>query len=268
MVAIFQGRSRIGRTAENLGHMRRAAAAARAFGARILVCPELFLTGYNLGDATGPLAEPVDGPSLAAAAAIAREHGIGLVLGFPERAGDAVFNAAAAIDPDGGLLAVHRKCHLFGPFERAAFRAGDDLTVVALAGRRVGLAICYDVEFPEVVRALAGAGAEIIAAPTALMDPYGNVATTLVRARALECAVPVLYSNYCGADGDLVYAGSSAIVRADGTDAARAGRECETLLAVPFEDLVAAGAIPPGTYAADLRPEALAVRGPEGSVRR
>lgn len=259
MVAVFQGRSLLGRTAENLGRMRRAAATARAFGAELLVCPELFLTGYNLGDAAGTVAEAVGGEALTTAAAIAREHRVGLVFGFPERAGDAVFNSAAAIDADGTLVAVHRKCHLYGGFERGAFRAGDGFTIARLGRRKVGLAICYDVEFPDVVRTLVRGGADLVAAPTALMDPFGEIATTLVRARALECAVPVAYANFCGPDGDLLYTGKSAIVRPDGRDAARAGREAEALLCVLADELFARGEIPPATYARDLRPEALTV---------
>ena len=93
-----------------------------------------------------------------------------VLVGYPERGGDgAIYNAACLIGRDGRRLANYRKCHLFGDLDRRMFRAGASTpAVVELDGIRVGLLICYDVEFPESVRLLALAGADLVAVPTAL----------------------------------------------------------------------------------------------------
>jgi len=89
---------------------------------QLLVAPELFLTGYAIGAAAvRRLAEPLDGQSLGAACRIARSEGIALVFGFPERAGDIVYNSAVAISAGGSVLASYRKTHLFGDVDREQF---------------------------------------------------------------------------------------------------------------------------------------------------
>jgi 5-aminopentanamidase len=122
--------------------------------------------------------------------------------------------------------------------------------VVELGGRRVGAAICYDIEFPEMCRELKRRGAEIILAPTANMAPYSEVPTTFVRARALENAVTVAYANHCGWDGDLQFTGLSCITGPDGIDLARAGRAVTALL---IADLPSDSGSPLSTQLADLR---------------
>ena len=109
----------------------------------MLIAPELFLTGHRLGAATtSAMAEPADGPSAAAIAAIARRHHLAILYGYPERAGDKVYNAAQLIDQDGRRLANYRKTHLFGDIDRTAFAACDELVVQAeLAGVVFGILI-------------------------------------------------------------------------------------------------------------------------------
>ena len=85
-------------------------------------------------------------------------------------------------------------------------------------------AICYDVEFPEAVRALALAGAELIAVPTALIRPFDIVARAIVPARAFENQVYVAYAGMCGSEAGLGYCGLSCIVGPDGQDRARGHR--------------------------------------------
>ena len=147
-------------------------------GADVLVLPELFLTGYNIGQAVHELAESHDGPSLAAIRQTAQESACALCVGFAERAGNKVFNSAALISSRGEQICVYRKIHLFGEQETALFSRGEELAVAKLAGRHVGLAICYDIEFPEFARALKRQGAEAVLVPTANMEPYAEVPTT------------------------------------------------------------------------------------------
>lgn len=213
----------------NLKLLEQFADRAAAQGARLLVLPELFLTGYHLGEALLRLAEPADGPSAQAVSRIARQSGLALLYGYPERDGAAVYNAALIVDASGQPVANARKAHLWGPEEARWFSAGSHLALARLEGMRVGLLICYDLEFPEAARALALAGADLIAVPTALPEHFGRVAELLVPARAYENQVFVAYADRCGEEHGLSYAGLSRIVAPDGALLAGAGTQ-EALL--------------------------------------
>jgi predicted amidohydrolase len=243
--------------AEALVALDEAAAEAGAAGARLLLAPEMFLTGYAIGaEAVAAAAEPAGGPSLARAAAIARVRGVALCFGFPlANPAGRPFNAAALIAADGRLIATYAKTHLYGAVDRAQFAPGPALSpVVDLDGRAVALAICYDIEFPEVARAAALAGADLILTPTANMEPYVSACERLVPARAEENRLAVAYANYVGREGDFTYCGRSCVAGPDGADLARAGTEPALLLAdVTREGLAAARA--DVTYLEDRRPD-------------
>ena len=164
---------------------------------------------------------------------IARRAGLAIVYGYPERSAEgAIFNAAQCIGADGVHIAHYRKTHLFGELDRTLFSASrEPLTTFDFNGVRIGLLICYDLEFPETARALALAGADLIVVPTANMVAYDFVATTLVPARAYENQVYVAYANHCGREGDITYGGLSSIVAADGSVLARAERDEALLIA-------------------------------------
>jgi 5-aminopentanamidase len=256
-IAICQGPAEAGSVARNLDRLEARATDAAGRGARLLICPEMFLSGYNIGaEQASHLAEPANGPSLSRAGKIAREHDIALLLGYPERAeGGAIYNAVQLIGRDGAALANYRKCHLFGDLDRGMFRPGSRPSgVVDLEGVRVGLLICYDVEFPENVRLLALQGAELVAVPTALMEPFEVVARTLIPTRAVENQVFLAYANRCGREGDLRYCGLSCVVGPDGIDLARAGRGEELIFAELDLDRLRAARVH-HNYLADRRPE-------------
>ncbi|WP_027133958.1 carbon-nitrogen hydrolase family protein [Geminicoccus roseus] len=253
-VRLFQGPLKAGTPAENLEHM--AEVAARQEGG-LLVSPEMFLSGYNIGrEAAARLAEPVDGPSARRAAMIARATGTALLYGYPERGEDGqVYNAAILIDRTGRTLLNYRKCHLFTDLDRAMFQPGPaHAPVVELDGIRVGVLICYDVEFPEAVRALALEGAQLVAVPTALMQPYDVIARTIVPARAIENQVFIAYANHCGREGELDYCGLSCVVGPEGQDLARAGRG-EEVVGAEIDLAILDRSRPLYTYLADRRPE-------------
>jgi predicted amidohydrolase len=256
-LAIFQGPAKTGDVASRLDLLAARAAEAAARGAGLLICPEMYLTGYAIGAAAARrLAEPPDGPSAQAAAAIAGRHRIALLYGFPELGRDGrVFNAANLLGRDGSRLLTYRKSHLFGDLDRGMFVAGEDrLQTVELDGLRMGVLICYDVEFPENVRRWALAGAELVAVPTALMQPYDFVARGLVPARAYENQIFVAYANRCDRERDLAYLGLSCIVAPDGSDLARAGRG-EELISAEIDMAGMAESRRLNTYLADRRPE-------------
>ena len=136
--------------------------AAAGYGGRdIVVCPELFMSGYNVGDRLEQAAQPVEGPFARAVAGLARAHAKAIIYGYPERGDDRIYNSAACYGPDGVLLANHRKLVLPPGFERRYFRAGDRLTLFDIGDFRCALIVCYDAEFPEIVRAAARKGAQV-----------------------------------------------------------------------------------------------------------
>jgi predicted amidohydrolase len=262
-VAIYQGPEQVEDIAATLAMLDRQAEQAAREGANLLVCSEMFLTGYAIGgEAAARLAETADGPSAVSAAAIARRHQIALVYGYPERAPDGVYNAALLIDADGRTLLRYRKSHLFGELDRSMFVPGSAQScIVELGGLRVGLLICYDVEFPENVRALALAGADLVLVPTAQMEPYDFVNRCVVPVRAWESQLAIVYANRCGREGDLVYVGQSCIVGADGADLARAGRKEALILADITADAIQRGRRL-NSYLADRRPDLYGGPGP------
>jgi len=229
-LAVFQSHPARADKPANLARLREIAGASALAGADILVCSELFLTRYNVGDETRGLAEPVDGPSVTQARTIARDTGCALVLGYPELANDTVYNSAAMIGGDGEVLANYRKINLFGDAEKVLFSPGDTVPTVNYKGRRIALGICYDIEIPEFGRQATADGADLLLVPTANMAPYWQVPTTIVRARALENGITTVYANLHGRDETYEYTGLSCVVAPDGTDLARAGRHSECLL--------------------------------------
>ena len=255
-VALLQGPKAPGTKAAMLAKLRQAAAQAAAKGAQLLVVPELFLTGYNIGaDALHALAEPADGPSAAEAAAIARESGVALLYGYPEQGEDGrLYNSALLLGSAGETLANYRKTHLFGDMERQTFSSGGEPFVLAdLAGRRVGLLICYDVEFPELVRGLALRGANLVAVPTALMTPYHFVPRMMLPVRAFENQVFLIYANRCGDESGMAYVGESCIVAPDGSVLARAGAD-EMLLTATLDDAAMTDSRASNSYLQDRQP--------------
>ncbi|MFC7221083.1 carbon-nitrogen hydrolase family protein [Streptomyces polyrhachis] len=255
-IALYQGPGGVPRSVrENLAALDRAARTAAAGGARLLLTPELWLTGYALGDTVSERAEHVEGPSARAIAGIAAEHGLAIGYGYPERAGDAVHNSVQLISPHGCRLVNYRKTHLFGDYEKKHFTPGGNLVVQAdYAGLRIGVLVCYDVEFPEAVRAHALAGTELLLAPTALMRPYEIVPNTIIPARAWENQLYLAYANRSGPEGDFHFAGLSCLAAPDGTVRARAGLGEDLVLADVDPGLLAASRAE-NTYLGDRRPE-------------
>jgi len=237
----------------NLGLLERTAARAAAGQAQVLIAPEMFLAGHRLGSATSAMAEPADGPSAADIAAIARRHRLAILYGYPERAGDEIYNAAQLIDQDGRRLANYRKTHLFGDIDRTAFADCDKLVVQAeVAGIVFGILIGYDVEFPEAVRAHALAGTQVLLVPAAVMQPFQHVSNQIVPSRAIESQLFIAYINRVGLERDYEYCGESRVMSPDGRELAAAGN-CPALLFadLPREALDAAHGA--NTYLADRR---------------
>lgn len=201
-------------------------------GVDLLVMPEMMLGGYHIGQAAiATLAKESDKIETALSH-IAQKNQVALVAGKAVPDGGRVYNAAVVFDKTGQRVATYYKTHLFGDVDRGQFARGPALPpVVDLNGWRIGLAICYDIEFPETARHLADAGADVIVVPTANMLEYDSVPLRMVPTRAEENAVMIAYANATGAEGAFTYGGLSCICGADGNDLARAGRGQEMLIA-------------------------------------
>jgi predicted amidohydrolase len=188
--------------------------------ADLWVLPELFSTGYVFGARREAkrLAEPIpEGPTTQALIELAKRSDCAIIGGLPERGPDEkIFNAAIAVSAD-GLRAHYRKLHLFD-YEKEWFDPGDTpLSVADLAGARVGIMICFDWRFPETARTLTLRGAQIIAHPANLVQPYCQAAMIT---RALENKVFTVTTNRIGTEEKgpihFTFTGQSRIVDPDG----------------------------------------------------
>jgi len=196
----------------------------------LAVCPELFATGYHIEANHRDLGAPSDGLYASGIAELAKRHGTAIAYGYPEAA-EQTYNAAAIVGADGALLANHRK-RLASPgsFEETSFANGEAPTLLDLAGMRVAMAICYEIEFPETARGAALAGAHLLIVPTALVEAWPVVAERVVPARAFENGLWLAYANHGGRELNHTYLGGSRIVAPDGREMAIAGPGEELLV--------------------------------------
>jgi predicted amidohydrolase len=205
-VAAVQLNSRSDKAA-NLETAERLVRAAAADGAQLVALPEK----WNLlagGEELLAGAEPLDGPSLAAARGWARELGIHLLAGsIAERGEDEkAANTSVLIGPGGEDLAVYRKIHMFDVDagcvsyrESEHERPGSELVTAPIGELVAGLSVCYDLRFPELFRILALRGARLLAVPSAFTSATGRDHwEVLLRARAIENQAFVLAPNQLG----------------------------------------------------------------------
>ena len=223
--------------ARNLDTTERLVRAAAADRAELVGLPEK----WNLlaaGEELVAGAEPLDGPSLSAARAWARELGIHLLAGSVAERGSAgkTFNTSVLIGPDGEDVATYRKIHMFDvDVEGVSYREseyeepGEEIVTAPLADSTVGLSVCYDLRFPELYRILAVRGARLITVPSAFTLATGRDHwEVLLRARAIENQAFVLAPNQVGeAQPHFSSYGHSSIVDPWGVVLATApGEEC------------------------------------------
>ena len=194
--------------ARNLEAAENLVRAAAEDGARLIALPEKWnLLGGGSDLLAG--AEPLDGPSLAAARNWARELGVHLVAGSIAELADGeerLFNTSTLIDPAGEIVAAYRKIHMFdvevgGVVYRESEheQPGEEIVVAEVDEVEVGLTVCYDLRFPELYRILAVRGARVITVPSAFTLATGRDHwDVLLRARAIENQVFVVAPNQIG----------------------------------------------------------------------
>ncbi|CAB4337971.1 unannotated protein [freshwater metagenome] len=180
----------------------------------LAVFPEMFLGGYDLGRAEETAVE-LDGPEVAVVRGAAKGAKTAVIIGVAEQRESSIANSLLAIDSDGMIVGVHRKTTLWGE-EEAAFDAGQSLTIVNLAGRKIGLMLCYEVEFPEIARALAVAGADLLVTASANMAPYYDDHELASRARALDNRLCHIYVNRSGSENGLDFVAGTRVIDDEG----------------------------------------------------
>lgn len=191
----------------------------------LVVLPELYLCGYNIGDSVDAWSEAADGDFATRIAELAAQAGVAIVYGFAESADGKCYNSATCFGPDGSRLGGHRKVILPPGFEGDHFSVGTDCETFQLGGFTVAILICYDAEFPENFRYVAEAGADLVLVPTALGAQWGVVSEKSIPARAFENGVFVCYANHCGTENSRSYYGGSCIVGPAGDELTRAGTD-------------------------------------------
>jgi predicted amidohydrolase len=182
--------------------------------ADLVLFPELFMSGYTTTGLKELAVEP-EGPEIGRISRAAKDNSTAVVFGAPERFGSGYANSAVFVDRNGDVAGIYRKAFLFGS-EREAYVPGDELLVVDLGGSKAGLMICFDVEFPEVARALAQAGADLLLTISANMDPFGRDHHVFCTSRALENGLPHAYVNQTGTGEEFTFVGGTMAVSADG----------------------------------------------------
>jgi len=230
IIAAYQGPSPEGDTKCALAKVNETLAKAALKKVEMVVFPELFLPGYNQMETHTCVAQAQGGAWETKLAALAKEHGCGLTIGWAERDGNSLYNSASTFDRTGKKLAHYRKIQLWGTTEKATFAFGDRYSTFILAGIKTGLLICYDIEFPQHVRALAEMGVQLVLVPTANPEKFSLVCETLVPARASENALTIAYANYCGSDNGLTFCGQSTIVGPDAQSLAYASFDQENII--------------------------------------
>jgi N-carbamoylputrescine amidase len=237
-------------TADTHGNLTRTITSIRLAaeqGARIVLLQELFHTLYfcrTVQPDHFELAEPSEGPTIRAMAALARELGIVVVVPFFERRAPGLYhNTAAVIDADGSVLGLYRKMHIPedpGFHEKYYFTPGDlGYRVFDTAHGKIGVLICWDQWYPEAARLTALKGAELLVYPTAIgtlstesdadRDAYHDAWETIQRAHAVANGVYVAGVNRVGSEGGTTFWGRSFVAGPFGERLARAGLE-ETVL--------------------------------------
>ncbi|MDQ0394468.1 carbon-nitrogen hydrolase family protein [Labrys monachus] len=227
-LAVAQVPSVLGDVEANLEALTGYMADAAARGARLVVFPECFLSGYMFEDRESAWRSAIaadDAPMQRIAAECARLD-IEIVVGFLERRGGRLHNSAALLGPQ-GIIGIHRKQHL-------PFLGGDrfvdepeeaGLSLFDTRAGRLGIAICYEIRFPEVMRTLALEGADLVALPTNWPVQSVLLAEYFTRVRAAENFVYLLVANRADREGGAEFLGQSQIVDPSGTVLHNAGRD-------------------------------------------
>ena len=199
----------------------------------LAVLPEMFSTGFGMDP--NALAEPPDGPTATFLSETAKRFNIHLLAGLATRHDDVFRNEAMLFAPDGTVMGHYWKTHAFSPSsEGDHYTPGDKSVVIPLGEFRLAPTICYDLRFPELFRAAAKSGANLITVIANWPMERAEHWSCLLQARAIENQAYVVGVNRCGVDPNHTYVGQSAIIDPHGTILAHAGEE-QCVISAPLD---------------------------------
>jgi predicted amidohydrolase len=222
----------MGEVERNLQHVLTAVRRLSRQEVRLAVLPEMWSTGYDYRRLS-ELAEETP-RVLAALQEVSAELNMVLVGSLAEKEGKHLYNTAYVVDR-GEVVGSYRKLHLFSAMGEDRFlAAGERTLVVPTSVGRLGVAVCYDLRFPELFRKLALEGAEILCLPAEWPKPRQEHWRTLLRARAIENQMFVAAANCCGLQGKLDFFGMSLLISARGEVLAEGG-ETDTEITALFD---------------------------------
>jgi predicted amidohydrolase len=244
----------------NLQKIEEYAKKAKKQNAELVVFPELSLTGYTVRDEIYELAEKIPGPSTRIIEKLAKEIGIHIIFGMPElseKTEATVYNSAVLVGPK-GFIGKYRKMYLptHSVFEeKRYFRPGYDVGAFETELGKIGLTICYDIFFPEVIRLTRLEGAKLIVCISASPAIRRTYFETLTTARAIENAAFIAYVNLVGLEDGLQFWGGSRLIGPNGNITAKAEYDEENLVVgeIDYADIRPVEIFVPTLR--DLRPE-------------
>jgi N-carbamoylputrescine amidase len=249
----------------NVRHGLEAVQEAARRGAGLVCFAELAFDRFHPQRPAGPdvagLAEPVPGPTTERFAAVARELGIVVVLNLYERDGDRCFDCSPVLDADGSLLGRTRMVHItdYACFHERGYYAPGDTGAPVLDTRagRIGVAICYDRHYPEYMRALGVAGADLVLVPQAGATgewPEGLFEAEM-RVAAFQNGYFTALCNRVGREERLEFAGESFICDPEGRVVARAAAGRDDLLVAELDLEATRACTARRLFLRDRRPE-------------
>jgi len=196
----------------------------------LIIVPELYLSGYGNEKVINKLKEKRVGESSKLIANLCKKYATSILYGYPEQYQNKLFNSAQFINNQGEVLVNHRKSMLpLSSKENLIFDRGSKQTLITYKGLKIGIVICYELEFPELVRKLALKGAQLILAPTAQSIHWPAASRYIARSRAFENGVYVAYANFMGKLHGIDFLGESKIIGPDGLDLTNAKKK-ETVI--------------------------------------
>jgi omega-amidase len=211
-ISLAQMNVTLGDVRKNYNTMQEWTASAAQRGSHLVVFPELWSSGYALSNAK-ELASELNKGMFAQVTTLATQNKISIVGSILEKRGQEVANSAAFFAPNGRMMGVYRKIHLFRLMEEDRWlQPGASPLAIDLPWGRTGIAICYDLRFPELFRRYATEGAKMFIIPA--MWPIQRVEhwRALLVARAIENQAFVVACNASGVTGETTFGGHSMIV--------------------------------------------------------
>lgn len=188
----------------------------------LMIFPETFFMGFpETKEECRRLAEPLNGPIVSHLKTLAKEEDTTIAIGLYEKDGEDIYNTTVLVAPE-GLKMSYRKTHLWLD-DRGKVKAGDCFRSCDWQNTKLGVIICFDVEFPETARAVAEMGTELLIITDGNMEPYGHVHRTAIQARAQENQMYVAMANRVGHGSRDNFVGESVIADPYGNIIAEGG---------------------------------------------